>query len=459
MRSLLILLIITLVISCTKNDLLTSSSASLTTSSDTLKFDTVFTATGSVTKTFRIYNPNDQRIMLSSVKLEGGSASPFSMNINGMPGNEASNIEIAAGDSIHVFVKVTIDPNASNLPFIVRDSIRIIFNGNTRFVQLQSYGQNAVFLEDTLLTANHTWNAQLPYVIIGNLRVDTNAVLNIQPGVRVHMDARASFIIDGILNAVGSTDERISFSGNRLDEPYRNFPGSWGGLTFRDTGKPSFLKFCNIRNAYQGIIIYGMSPGQPKLKIEQSVIDNCYDAGLLAFNASASISNTLISNCGMNFTAIQGGTYQIEHCTFASYANGYIDHTRPVVYLSDYLNVNGSTLTSPLQALIKNSVIWGDGGLVEDELVTSREGNTFNVTLDHSLFKSQNDPEVSLVNSIRNNDPLFDSIDVINRYFDFHISSSFSPAINYGSTTSLTLDLDGLPRNIAQPDLGCYEKQ
>ena len=74
---------------------------------------------------------------------------------------EVDNIEINANDSIYVFVQVNVNPTAANLPFILRDSILISYNGNQKFVQLQAYGQNAVFLNTVKLTGNVTWNNTL----------------------------------------------------------------------------------------------------------------------------------------------------------------------------------------------------------------------------------------------------------------------------------------------------------
>ena len=81
----------------------------------------------------------------------GGNASSFKININGMPTSEADNITIDANDSIYVFVSVTINPNTAKLPFIVSDSILISYNGNSKFVQLQAYGQNAHFFTNKQL--------------------------------------------------------------------------------------------------------------------------------------------------------------------------------------------------------------------------------------------------------------------------------------------------------------------
>ena len=78
-----------------------------------------------------------------------------------------NNIEVEANDSMYVFVSVSINPSAANLPFVMQDSISITYNGNTRWVQLDAWGQNANFLRNTKLTGNVIWNNALPYVILG----------------------------------------------------------------------------------------------------------------------------------------------------------------------------------------------------------------------------------------------------------------------------------------------------
>ncbi|MEI8059808.1 MAG: hypothetical protein WCG67_06580, partial [Ferruginibacter sp.] len=140
--------------SCKKDSFITSPDARLYINADTLKYDTVFTTTGSITKSFKIINQNDQKLRLSKVKLMGGTGSSFKINVNGTATSEVSDLEIAANDSIYIFVAVTINPNTANLPFVVSDSILISYNNNQRFVQLQAYGQNANFLLNTTVTGN-----------------------------------------------------------------------------------------------------------------------------------------------------------------------------------------------------------------------------------------------------------------------------------------------------------------
>jgi len=65
-----------------------------------------------------------------------------------------------------------------------------------------------------------------------------------------------------------------------------------------------------------------------------------------------------------------------------------------------------------------------------------------------------------LNNVIRNQDPLFDSIDISNKYYDFRTSRDpFAPGVDQGMATPFPRDLDDLPRTVQLPDLGCYEKQ
>ncbi len=93
-------------------------------------------------------------------------------------------------------------------------------------------------------------------------------------------------------------------------------------------------------------------------------------------------------------------------------------------------------------------------------MVVAKNGNTtFNVNFDYNLWKVQNTPANIISNQIINNqNPQFDSIDISKRYFDFRLKSS-SPALNKGVNTSLITDLDGNPRAVGLPDLGCFEKQ
>ena len=77
----------------------------------------------------------------------GGSSSPFIINIDGNPGPNASGQYIGANDSMYIFVNVLIPKGSKPNPFIIRDSIRISYNGMEQFIQLSAWSQNAHFLK------------------------------------------------------------------------------------------------------------------------------------------------------------------------------------------------------------------------------------------------------------------------------------------------------------------------
>jgi hypothetical protein len=54
--------------------------------------------------------------------------------------------------------------------------------------------------------------------------------------------------------------------------------------------------------------------------------------------------------------------------------------------------------------------------------------------------------------------PQFDSINTAKNFYDFRLKDT-SPAINAGTNSLVTSDLDGKVRPIGLPDLGTYEKQ
>ena len=457
-----------LILSCRKESFIISPDARVRITVDTLKYDTVFTTAGSITQSFKIVNENNQKLRLTSVKLMGGPGSAYKINVDGTTGPEVNNLEIEANDSIYVFAQVNINPTAANLPFIVRDSIQVNYNGTKQLVQLEAFGKNAHFLRNKQVLVNETWNNDLPYVILGYLYVDTNQTLTINKGCRIYMHADAPIIVDGTLlvNGLKDTVDRVYFQGDRLDDPYKDFPASWPGIYFLGSSINNELNYAVIKNGYQSIGIQDMPSNAPipKLTLNECIIDNAYDAGIFAINSSIWARNCLISNCGKNLYLLKGGDYQFTHCTVVSYSNNFIQHKEPVLTLSD---VDG-TSTARLDAIFRNCVFWGENGLLDNEVKILRNGNLpiGSVIFDNVLWKVQTNPAfaTTIGNIINNQNPLFDSINVSRGYYDFHLKiTPLSPAINKGNPAAgLLTDLDGKQRPLpvgTNPDLGCFEKQ
>ena len=446
-----------LVASCSKTSFITSRDASVSYSADTLHFDTVFTSTGSVTQSFKIFNLNDQKLRLSAVKLMGGAASAFKMNVDGSSGSSFTNIELEPNDSLYVFVTVTVNPSAANLPFIVQDSILVNYNGNDHFVQLEAYGQNANFLRGQRITSDSTWNNDLPFVILDSLSVDENVTLTVGPGCHIYHHANAPFIVNGSLKVNGDSNARVSFAGDRLDPDYKDLPGSWPGLIFNESSTNNVLNYAIIKNAYQGIVTQGRQAVPYKIELNQCIIDNIYDAGILSANSSIKAVNCLISNCGANIYIYAGGKYLFDYCTVATYGNFLLTHQTPVLTVGD-ADIFGSTAN--LDATFSNSIFYGDNGNVDDEIVALKKGGAFSLSFQNILYKNKTTNIDALVNtagSIKNQLPEFERIDASRGVYDFHLKDT-SPAINVGVSTGNLIDLDGKLRS-TNLDIGCYQKQ
>jgi hypothetical protein len=444
---------------CRKNSFITSSNATVAFSADTLLFDTVFVSTGSITEQVKIINANNRKLRLSSVKLMGGNQSYFHLNIDGSPGPELENIDLDAGDSIYVFVAVDINPQAANLPFIIQDSIQVDFNGNQRYIQLEAWGQNAHFLNNVVITGNTVWDNKLPYVILGGLQVDTTALLSIPAGCKIYFHANAPLLVDGTLLVNGDhyDSTHVYFQGDRLDKPYSSFPGSWPGIYFRGTSAGNDLKYAVIQDAYQSVVAEAPPAGTvPKVLLEQCIINNSYDAGILGAQGSLEADNCLISNCGKNIE-LGGGHYVFSQCTDAAYSNLYLAHTLPVLTVTDASEQGSVVVTGNLQASFTNCIFWGGQGVVTNEVAVSQQGSgSFAVNFSNCLWKVAQAPSgVGATGIIANQDPLFDSVNNSTLYYDFHLQAG-SPALGAGLATGLTFDLDGKPWPATAPALGCY---
>lgn len=443
--------------------MLTSPDAPLRFTVDSLHFDTVFTTAGSITKSFRILNENKQRIRISAIRLAGADLGVFRINVNGEPGPLVESLDIEAGDSAHVFVNLQIPSGTATLPFLIQDSISIQWNGQEKWIQLDAYGQNAHYIRNGIIRTNTSWENDLPYVLIGPLTIEENATLSISKGSRIFVHADAPILVHGSLQATGDTAaaDRIEFMGDRLDQPYASFPASWPGIFFTPTSHSNHLVYTNIRNAYQAVVLEGReSAGTYKLVMNQVIIDNAFDAGILSINSSILANNLLISNCGKNLQIGGGGLYRFNHCTFAAYSNNLIIHKDPVVQISNAVLVNGNPVQASLEAVFRNTIIWSGGGSIENEVVALREGSLpYLVQFETGIWK-MNQPvqNVEVIDMETNLDPQFELIETGSARYNFRLRAA-SPAIDRGAASGVTVDLDGKKRPAGLPDLGVYEKQ
>ena len=303
----------------------TSPSALLAFSADTIRFDTVFTTIGSATQLFKVYNRGDEPMMLSSIRLAGRGETGFRVNVDGLSGTEFTDVEVRDGDSLYVFVEVTVDPRNEDNPFLLRDSLQFLLqSGICQQVQFEAYGQDMIVLRGTVFSTDTTLTGERPHVVYDSLVVDSNATLSLSEGVRLHFHNGAFVRVYGTLKADGSVERPVVFRGDRLDRmfddlPYDRLDNQWGGITLSASSFDNYLNHVDIHSGSWGIRCDSSASDRNKLTIENSVIHNVAGNALSAVGGRLWIGNSELTNAGSHCLKVRGGDVQVVHSTLANF--------------------------------------------------------------------------------------------------------------------------------------------
>jgi len=451
--------------SCEKRNFTEDSSAKLSFSSNEIFFDTLFKGIGSATQRFKVYNPNSQPVKISTVQLEGGSSSPYSLNIDGRPANSVSGYELNGKDSMFIFAELKIDQSKPSNPYIVKDSIKFLTNGNRQFLRLKGYGQQAKFYNDTAVTSNETWQSSNTYVIVDQMLVDEDVTLSIQEGTEIYGTGGALIFIAGTMQAQGTKEDPIVFQGHRPEDSYNNVPGQWQGLHFLPTSKNNFLSYTTITEGIVGIRVDSFSTQGdtiPKVQLNNVHIKNMTNYGILGFSTNILATNTIVSeSCGSLVSGIYGGNYQFFHCTFAN--NGCkCSSDDPGLFFTNRVleDPDAGPISFDLNVVLENSIAWGND---EEEFILANEGpKDVNASVSHNLLKTSNQ-NYNTNGNILNKRPQFKQ-PCSN---DFALENN-SPALNAGNNIESLIDNLGLPleqdfenneRDATQPEIGAVEHE
>ncbi|WP_293312111.1 hypothetical protein [Pedobacter sp. UBA5917] len=451
----LVLLILLLITACRKGERITTDpNAKLTIANKSVLFDVIFTSLGSTTRRIKIENRNNNAVKVSDISLAGGSASAFNININGENTLNKTDLVINGQDSVNLFIKVTINPTAENLPFLVQDSIILNTNGNRQVIQLLAYGQNAVFVNEPAINSNTVWTKSLPYVISGSLTVMNGYSLTIQPGTKVYFHKDANLNIEGSLLVNGTVAEPVLFCSDRLEKLYNDEPGQWKGIFLKRTGN-GIIKNAVIKNASVGITSDSLSlNANPKLILNGSIIKNMQVAAYIGYHSELFAFNNVMYNCGNYLIyAVGGGNYNLKQNTFAGYNLNFPRKTASLSF-SDYLSANAY---NKLQLDLTNNIIYGS---LSNELdIQKKTSAVMQLNLWNNLLRTTNNT-YNANGNILNIDPAFINKDMEN----FEVSAT-SPVRKKGADLSndpyfsdyLNKDIKGNKR-ISPSTLGSYEK-
>lgn len=463
--------------SCRKiNPINPDSSLKLSFSTDTVLFDTVFTSLGSATHQLRIYNPHSDDLKISSIRLVGGEASPFRFNLDGENAIEFYDKIIPAKDSLFSFMRVTINPNDMNTPFVVEDELEFVTNGNTQKIKLMAWGQNAIYIVGDKVTSaisgkykivadslqTTVWTPELPYVIYGCALINSYGTLRIEAGTKVYCHQGSGILSwsDGQLIINGTAENPVVIQGDRLEAYYKDTPGQWEQILLMDgrAGADHRISHAIIRNGTVGLSCQSiLKVTECALRIDNTIIENQSGYGLYSVLYPVEAKNFTIANCGKSNVWAFGGDYRFVHGTIANYWSGN-EHKNSTAMTVLNRAKDGQTqeiFYYPFNMEVDNCIVYGSE---KDEFVTSfgaEADSTFR--FDHCLIKSEKFANATsgFSHCLFNLEPYFADT----RSNDLHIDSIASPVIGVGNPlfgNEVPYDLDGVSR-IGSPDLGAFQ--
>ena len=480
-----IILSIVLIYACSpEDDFITSDSAKLEFSLDTLRFDTVFTERGSATRILKVYNTHNKSIRISNISLASPNSS-FRINVDGLPTASIDDIDIAANDSLYIFGEVTVDPDApiSVSPYVIYDEIVFETNGNTQVVKLEAWGQNANYIPNrfsadslSLLTCNGTetiWDDPKPYVIFGILFID-NCTLTIAKGTRLHFygglakfedgEGNTSIYNDGLLYILpggtlkveGTIEEPVIFQGDRLEEDFEDISGQWAGIRLAAGSSGHIMENTIVKNS-----IVGVRADSTDLTLKNVQFYNTAGSGLISVHSNIKAENSLFhSNSGNCVQLEYGGTHDFKYCTLASFGVDASALRMTNVLCLDQFCTEYRQFA--LNASFKNSIIFGSR---KDEisLFEVPEAN-FNYSFEDCIVRVDelDDEEGNHTDFFDHCDPCLNATsgDVV--FFDvdeddYHLDTLSIAEGLAAPLPSILFDLEGNERAVDSSDVGCFE--
>lgn len=438
-----------------RQEFVADAAATLRFSSDTIRFDTIFSPLGSTTFSCKVYNPGSKNLLFDEVRLRGESASPFRMNVDGRAGYSVGNVKLAKKDSLFIFLEVK-----KNQALLLTDAVVFVVNGAELPGRLEvvAYGQEAVVFDgDTLLRSRYTFTADKPYLLNGMVVVDSAAVVEVAPGAKLYFGAKAGIDVSGALEVAGTPENPCILSFPRYNDPwYSDATGQWSGVSIAATGRAN-VRCAKIRGAQCAFAVSDTlnTATGVQLTLERSTVAFA-EIGVRISSGAVNANSCLFASHLSNAALVEGGRCSFYHCTFASSAPVALQSYR--LRKKERQNNTYDTIPAPLDAYFANSIIHGKSANALSVREQKHPTANMRLTLEQCLVKLDNSYDLSngeRYAGIITQDPMFKNA----AKNDFHLSEK-SPAINAGLDSiaaMFPIDADGYDRRISHDkSLGCY---
>lgn len=452
-------------VSCNKDDItFDAPSQQLRFSRDTVFCDTVYHQVRSETYVVKVYNNEDKDILIPRVNLEKGATSLYRINVDGKPGYDFKDVPLRKKDSLYIYVEIA--PQATGPEAIAED--KVVFSGpaGQQHVTLFSVVQDAEFFIQTptnpnIITSSTTWTNNKAKIIYGNLTLDKNVTLDIDPGTKVYFHKNSGMKVssDAVLNINGALDKQVILRGDRNDPYYDTISKNWNSIKM----EPNSILNMNHARLFGGT--RGLEMKQTTANISNSFIHTFFEYGLYAVNSTVTANNLVMNNCGLSCIGIfKGGKHNYTHATIANYSKSMQSFDRKGIFVTnEWKNDAGQSEQAALQQFnLRNSIVYSD----RDNAVQFEQtpGQQFEYLIQNCLLKYSGtseagfafDNNVNVVQSIKNTDPQF--MNYFMAKMNLRVKTT-SPAKGKGNVTvagTVPFDIVNEPRT-TNPTIGAYQ--
>ena len=471
---LMLAIAVTGITACSDEDFSSSPVLSLTFSTDTVKFDTIFSKVPTSTRTMWVYNRSGKDLRCTNVRLLNGNQTGYRVNVDGVylspaAGYQMQDVEIRNKDSLRVFVELTSPKTGKLEPQELSDKLLFTLeSGNTQELVLDAFSWDAEEVNNLVVSSDMTLESTSPLLVNGMIIVEEGATLTIPAGQTIYFSSNAGIEVNGTLRVEGTAEENVTLRGSRLDNmfdylPYDLISGQWKGIHLKASSYDNYIGYADIHSTMDGIVCDESDLSKLKLDIENSIVHNCQGYGIKAISSSVKIENCQITNTLNDCVAFFGGNGYVGNSTLAQFYP--FDSKRgAALRFTNFFEEK----TLPLHNLnCVNSIVTG---YAEDVIMgeTNESETVFSYSFANCILRT---PEVKDEKSasfftdiiweepedtVYGGDKNFKLVDIDTQHYDFHLSDK-SKAIGAASTTYAPAnDRDGKTRD-DKPDMGCYE--
>ena len=259
-------------------------------------------------------------------KTTSGQITSFSMGEGSSlmyNGTQLVNTFGALSTVIYSGTKVTINgTTVTDFSVYAPSATSIYINGSAvSFIKVGNY------VESNNILHSRTWAS--------NVTVNSGVTLTISSGVVVKFAPGTSLTVNGIMNASGTSSNRITFDRSGTS-------GTWGGIVL-NSGSSGSLSYCNIKNSTTGVNCNGYLPS-----ITYCTISNNSTGISVSLNGSSGnyISNNTIQNntgCGI---LVNRSTFHCENNTISSngtygiYCNNQVSSSYSPIFVKNTITNN-----------------------------------------------------------------------------------------------------------------------